>query len=524
MSISVNEQMLNIVKRIKEQAKIAEDTFDKRSRELEKSCDSSIDLLGGSATNRVAEIARESKQICDDLYTTYQMLVIMLDKDCRPLLDHKPDVKSVNEVQKTIAWLNSESEIDNNFAASLNKHNLGNLVTVSYYASLENKMIQTFWEQTFRAMPGADEIIKKEEEEEAEKKKRKNNAEKYLKELIMSGGGKTSFSSETSSQESDGNKQVAEALKKIDEKIDEYDRRITKENKRCDEVLGDLRLQLDKCSKEIQDLQTKRKGLGVFKGKEKKTIDVQIQTLRSEVDKIKSEIDLTIQQNNNCIETLKNEKEPYICKRKMVSPKAGDIIEFGTDPLSLQFKPESKISWIVVKITDENIYLFSQKVLACCKYTNRGYDFYNDKALSCLDWLDMFDKKAFNPSEKKVLGKSPLDKYNYAYLYTKTDISQIPKEYLKTSVTETVKKQVDSVERFKDFDKERRIKLLNSSYWLHSYVLCDDFTVHRMKLNDNGKWVAWTDRNVYNDEFRVGMRPAIILNRKKLIEFLQNKA
>ena len=521
MSISVNEQILNIVKRIKDQAKIAEDTFDKRSRELEKSCENNIDLLGGSVTNRVAEIARESKQTCDDLYTTYQMLVVMLDKECRPLLEQKPDVESVNEVQKTIAWLNAESEIENNFAASLNKHNLGNLVTVSYYASLENKMIQKFWEQSFQAMPGAAEIIKKEEEEKAAKEKRKKNAEKLVREKIMSGGGETSFSSEPStSQDSGDNMRVADALKKIDE----YECRIMKENNRCDETLRDLRLQLDKCSKEIQDLQTKRKGLGVFKGKEKKSIDVQIQALQSDVDKTKSKIDLTIQQKNNCIETIKKEREPYIRKRKLFSPKMGDIIEFGTDPLSLQFKPETKISWIVVKVTDENIYLFSQKVLACCKYTNRGYDFYDDKALSCLDWLDMFDKKAFSSSEKRVLGKSPLDKYNYAYLYTKTDISQIPKEYLKTSVTETVKKQVNSVERFKDFDKERRIKLLNSSYWLHSYVLCDDFTVHRMKLNDDGKWVAWTDRNVYNDEFRVGMRPAIILNREKLIEFLQNEA
>ena len=154
MSSTVNEQMLLAVKTVRESAKRAEREFDNGSSMLQMKASRSIDLFGGSAVSQVADIASDSKRICDALYASFQTLVKMLDDQCRPLLDQNPDYTAVREVRDLIKWLNDESEISNNFTASLNSQSLGDVASGRYFPSLENKMIQSFWENKYEMWPG----------------------------------------------------------------------------------------------------------------------------------------------------------------------------------------------------------------------------------------------------------------------------------------------------------------------------------------------------------------------------------
>ena len=81
---------------------------------------SEIDLFGGRAVSRVADIASSVRKACEELYASYQSLVLMLDQQCRPLLNQKPSTRAVKEVMEMIKWLNSESEIGSNFSGSIN--------------------------------------------------------------------------------------------------------------------------------------------------------------------------------------------------------------------------------------------------------------------------------------------------------------------------------------------------------------------------------------------------------------------
>ena len=118
MSNTATEQMLSAIQTIKESARQAEQEYDQRADALQKKANQTIDLFGGTAVSQIADLAAASKNICDQLYAAYQSLVTMLDGQCRPLLDQAPELTAVRAVRDTIQWLNSESEIENNFTAS----------------------------------------------------------------------------------------------------------------------------------------------------------------------------------------------------------------------------------------------------------------------------------------------------------------------------------------------------------------------------------------------------------------------
>ena len=111
--------------------------FDAGSASLELKAGRSIDLFGGAVTRQVAELAQESRNLCDELYATCQTQIRILDETCRPLLDDNTDFSLVRDVWTLIKKLNEESEITNNFTASLNQHNLGDVATVQYFPSME---------------------------------------------------------------------------------------------------------------------------------------------------------------------------------------------------------------------------------------------------------------------------------------------------------------------------------------------------------------------------------------------------
>ena len=159
------ETMLQAVAIVKENATRAEREFDTRAEALQRRTRRQIDLLGGQAVKTVSDIASESRKMCDALYSTYQTLVKMLDDQCRPMLDQEPECSAVRQVRDLIKWLNDESEISNDFTASLNSRSLGNVASAKYIPTLENKMIQSFWETKYAMIPNRAAVEKEERAE-----------------------------------------------------------------------------------------------------------------------------------------------------------------------------------------------------------------------------------------------------------------------------------------------------------------------------------------------------------------------
>ena len=162
MSNAATEQMLLLVRNTKESADRAEQEYDRKADQLQMKAGQGIDLFGGNAVSQVADIASTSRKICDELYAAYQMLIRVLDEECRPLLAQQPDYRAVRDVRNLIQKLNNESEIENNFTASFNDHNLGGVASGRYIPSIECKMIESFWETKCASWPGRAEAEERE--------------------------------------------------------------------------------------------------------------------------------------------------------------------------------------------------------------------------------------------------------------------------------------------------------------------------------------------------------------------------
>jgi hypothetical protein len=106
MSTTATEQMLLLVRNTKESADRAEQEYDRKADQLQMKAGQGIDLFGGNAVSQVADIASTSRKICDELYAAYQMLIRVLDEDCRPLLAQQPDYRAVKAVRDLVQKLN----------------------------------------------------------------------------------------------------------------------------------------------------------------------------------------------------------------------------------------------------------------------------------------------------------------------------------------------------------------------------------------------------------------------------------
>ena len=155
--MDVSNQMLEVVANAKTRAKSAEEQFDFTAKMVNIKSGSNINLFSGRAVSQVADIASSVRKACDELYASYQSLVLMLDQQCRPLLSLNPSTHAVKEVMEMIKWLNKESEIGSNFSGSLNGASLGDLIHVNYFASMECQMIQKHWENVYSTMPDTEE-------------------------------------------------------------------------------------------------------------------------------------------------------------------------------------------------------------------------------------------------------------------------------------------------------------------------------------------------------------------------------
>lgn len=154
------------VKKTRREADAADRAFDSASFDIQMKASRDIDLFGGDAPHRIVEIRADAKRACDNLYTTYQTLISVLDATCRPLLADTPSREAVKSVADCVKYLNDESEIENNYNLTFNSDNLGNVASAKYVPSMENKMIQRFWESQVSLSPTSTEIIKKYETSE----------------------------------------------------------------------------------------------------------------------------------------------------------------------------------------------------------------------------------------------------------------------------------------------------------------------------------------------------------------------
>ena len=156
--IKASEDMLNEMERVLEKARKASADFELASDEVKKLTESiTVDLYSTNARSDTAQIVDAAVRACDKLYSAYQGLIPILDGACRPILTKEPDSKAVKAVAGTIAWLNEESKIENNYAITFNGTNLGNAVKAKYSPNSHSYSIQGFWEAEYNKLSGHNE-------------------------------------------------------------------------------------------------------------------------------------------------------------------------------------------------------------------------------------------------------------------------------------------------------------------------------------------------------------------------------
>ena len=157
-SAEAAKQMIALVEQTLEKARKAGADYELAADEVQKLAKrTNINLLGNSALQDTSRIVEAAVAACDSLYSAYQALILTLDGGCRPLLAQNPGATAVKAVAGTIAWLNKESEIENNYAVSLNQINLGNAVKAKYLPSPASREIQGFWEAEYSKLPNHEE-------------------------------------------------------------------------------------------------------------------------------------------------------------------------------------------------------------------------------------------------------------------------------------------------------------------------------------------------------------------------------
>lgn len=182
MDQSATELMLQYAAASRKRIQGAESEFNHQNALIQRKASRNIDLFGGSATNQVVDIASDARRACDDLYSAYQTEIQLLDEACRPLLDQNPSLEAVKEVCELIKECNEESEIENNFTASLNGRDLGGVASGKYVPAMASKMIQRYWEAKYDSWPGrAEELAAAEEKRRQEEQAKQAAAKEQLK-------------------------------------------------------------------------------------------------------------------------------------------------------------------------------------------------------------------------------------------------------------------------------------------------------------------------------------------------------
>ena len=375
MDNKVSEQILQYVAQSRERAEKAERDFDVKNLRIQRKADRTIDLFGGSATSQVVDIASDARRACDDLYSAYQMEIQLLDEACRPLLDSQPQpsLEAVKSVCALIKWLNDESEIENNFSASLNSHGLGQVASAKYVPTMANKMIQRYWEAKYDSWPG------RAEELAAEKEKRRQAAEQAKLRKAEEQARREEVARQKAAAEERERNEIAQ---RIDKKVAELNVRIQNAEQTISSSEKQTNETIAQEQERIAAMQAERDRLGFFKIKEKKALDQEIAELRQQIEQIKENHDQIQAENQEEIEET-NEK------LKLLTAVSKSECSFGSRYYSNDGQP---MKWIVASNNGREMVLLSKQTVGLNAYYSGS------------KWLNSeFIEKVFTQKEQLVL-------------------------------------------------------------------------------------------------------------------------
>lgn len=264
---SASSQMLDAVALSKQEAQRAEREFDRVATYVQSMASSKIDIVDDEAKGRVRAIVREADAACETLYTSYQSLVRVLDETCRPLLAQSPDACAIQEVANQIKWLNEESAIENNYSASFQGLEIGDIAQVQYRASMESQMIQHYWEAQYASTPTA----KKLDQIHAEADDRRKSADQIALE---------SFEKKKAEAKDSREKEKVNLAAKLQE---EFGTAIRKTKKDCAAKCAELTACIQELTRSKNALEQELNSLGLFDFKKKSNLKKQIDVLTSQI-------------------------------------------------------------------------------------------------------------------------------------------------------------------------------------------------------------------------------------------------
>ena len=171
MNKEYTQKVLAAVERAKREVRSAESIFESDSRRVQNMARyTTIDIHNMS---KAVEILAAVKRTTDDLYTSYEIIIRSLDRECRPYLDLGISGDAIKKVAELMKTINRESSsLSSNATGTFNGLSMGDLRTEYYTASLEARTIEKFWSSQYSKTPEAEEERKRKEAELVERRKR----------------------------------------------------------------------------------------------------------------------------------------------------------------------------------------------------------------------------------------------------------------------------------------------------------------------------------------------------------------
>ncbi|MBR3818135.1 MAG: hypothetical protein IKJ41_03210 [Clostridia bacterium] len=376
--------------------------FDSGNRLIQSKVSRSIDLFGGTATSQVSEIAADCRRLCDNLYATCQTHVAILNETCRPLLEDSIPITSVESIWKMICKLNEESEITNNFTASLNSKNMGDVATVQYHPTIESKMIESYWEAKYKNWPGREKYeqelqdakIKKEKEKKEAADKKKNSDETAYAEALA----------EWNEIAEKTEKKRQAAIKEKEEQ--ERELTIRKIEANLEMVINDQEKIKQECTEKLEETKTLMAGLRFYQILDKKKCQKAINDLTARVNSAEQTIIQARQKHDEDLQQLDK-----IVKRGMSKVKASIIKKYPLPrkpriPLSMRFSDVSPVQLVNEAMKTDIIDTLVKNGELTCSELQKKCPSLGDLTLARIkNWVDELEREGeIKRKEKKVDG------------------------------------------------------------------------------------------------------------------------
>ncbi len=496
------------VLRAKEEYDIANRKFSKANREIQKKASSQMNLFANDTLSRVGDVVSEARRVCDELYASLQTILVNLDMACRPYLDQNPEPSAVYDVVKMIKKLNEDSNIENDYSASLNSHSVGTVTSVRYRPSIANVAIEKFWEQHFRTMNGHDAILEQERKQKEENRQARLKAQQLISNTKREDHNVIILHDMQRFEASVENKAEIDHLSKIEKEIKSE---IKKEKKRLNELVNTQTETRSATDAEIEKLQSEISKVLCSKKKKERNA-ARISELYAKAD-CETKIFRKQQVEAEAYIAFLNDKIEEIKRRKiMLDPKKGDCVFFGTSLVE-----KKAIEWIIVGCSEDSVALLSKESIGYAQFKKELFA-RGAQVDDYVTWLVNFGKCAFSAEEKKLLLPTPnphCDSAKHTFVYTQRDFTDFLPEFLASKPSKEAIAHINSQKGISDYEKQRYVTALNTSYWLHSREPMSELRVNYVKKQDDGKWMVKTLDKVTNDSFTAGMRPGILIKRSQ---------